>query len=138
MIWCLTGFGILCGCPLKSSLFIFEILIVANLTFFFGFMKIEKGYYFVRTLLCDALAIWYHLHNSKKREKHPWGSITFSKVAGLSLQLQHGCFSRFLNCTNYTKLRKASLNMNHKKSVLIEILKNNRSVLGVIKWRSFY
>ena len=40
----------------------------------------------------------------KKREKHPWGSVTFSKVAGFSrlqpasllkVTLLHGCFSRF-------------------------------------------
>ena len=30
-------------------------------------------------MLC---AIWYHLYNFKKREKHPWRSVTFSKVAG--------------------------------------------------------
>ena len=36
----------------------------------------------------------------------------FSKVAGfatlLKVALLHGCFSRFLNCTNGTKSRKAS------------------------------
>ena len=35
----------------------------------------------------------------KKRQKHPWRDVTFSKVAG--------CFSPFLNCTNGTKSRKA-------------------------------
>ena len=53
----------------------------------------------------------------KKREKHPWRSVTFSKVAGLGLRLKpatllnvtllHGCFSRFLNCMRGTKSRKA-------------------------------
>ena len=28
-------------------------------------------------------AIWYHLQNFKKREKHLWRSATFIKVAGL-------------------------------------------------------
>ena len=42
----------------------------------------------------------------KKREKHPWKSVTFSKVAGLKVTLLHGCFSRFLNCT---KSRKAMI-----------------------------
>ena len=37
-----------------------------------------------------------------------FGSVNFSKVAGLKLTLLHGCFSRFLNCTNGTKLRNAS------------------------------
>ena len=45
-------------------------------------------------LLCFSLssyvtlgAIWYHLYNFKKREKHRWRSVTFSKVPGFSLQL---------------------------------------------------
>ena len=50
----------------------------------------------------------------KKREKHSWKSVNFSKVAGLrpatllKAALLHECFSRFLNCTNDTKSRKAS------------------------------
>ena len=45
----------------------------------------------------------------KKREKHPWRSVNFSKVAGLlKLTLLHRCFSRFLNCANATKSRNAS------------------------------
>ena len=32
-------------------------------------------------------AIWYHLRDLKKREKHTRMSVTFSNVAGLSLQL---------------------------------------------------
>ena len=49
----------------------------------------------------------------KKREKHPWRSGNFSKVAGfnpatlLKLTLLHVSFSRFLNCTNGTKSRNA-------------------------------
>ena len=38
----------------------------------------------------------------KKRERHPWRSVNFSKVAGFSLKP-----ARFLNCTNGTKSRKA-------------------------------
>ena len=38
----------------------------------------------------------------KKREKHRWRSVTFSKVADFSL------FHVFLNCTNGTKSSKAS------------------------------
>ena len=73
-------------------------------------------------------AIWYHLNNFKNVKnthevfllvKLPWRSVTFSKVAGFSLQpatlrkvtLLHGCFSRFLNCANDTKLRNSSLMM---------------------------
>ena len=46
--------------------------------------------------------IWNHLYNLKEREKHPWRSVTFSKIN------TDGCFSRFLNCTDDTKSRKAS------------------------------
>ena len=43
-----------------------------------------------------------------KREKHPWRSVNFSKPATLlELALLHGCFSRFLNCTNVTKSHNA-------------------------------
>ena len=35
-----------------------------------------------------------------------WGVLLSSKVAGITLL--HGCFSRFLNCTNGTKSRDAS------------------------------
>ena len=49
----------------------------------------------------------------KKREKHPWRNVNYSKVAGLKpatllkLTLLHGCFLRFLYCTNGTKSRNA-------------------------------
>ena len=54
-----------------------------------------------RTLKRDLVAFV----QLKKREKHPWRSANFSKVAGFIL---HGSFSRFLNCTNDTKSRNAS------------------------------
>ena len=48
----------------------------------------------------------------EKREKHPWMNVNFSsrlKLATLlKVTLLHGCFSRYLNCTNGTKSRKAS------------------------------
>ena len=50
----------------------------------------------------------------KNRGSHPRRSLTFSKVAGFSLQLclkatlLHGCFSCFLNGTNDTKSPKTS------------------------------
>ena len=37
----------------------------------------------------------------KKREKHSWRRVTLLKVT-----LLQGCFSRFLNCMDGTKLRK--------------------------------
>ena len=38
--------------------------------------------YFLRYWTVTLCAIWYHLYNLKKREKYPWKSVTFSKVAG--------------------------------------------------------
>ena len=49
-------------------------------------------------MLC---AIWYQIVQFKKREKHSWKSVTFSsKSTG---------FSRFFDCTDGTKSRKASI-----------------------------
>ena len=42
-----------------------------------------------------------HLYNLKKREKTP--------MEGYYLNLLHGCFPRFLNCTNSSKSLKAAL-----------------------------
>ena len=53
---------------------------------------------------CDALLGYIPFVQFKKREKHPWMSVTFS----LKVTLLQGCFSRFLNCTNDTKSRKTS------------------------------
>ena len=44
----------------------------------------------------------------EKHEKHTWRSVTFSKIAGLKVTLIHRCLSYFSNCTDVTKLRKAS------------------------------
>ena len=47
----------------------------------------------------------------KKREKHPWKRVNFSKLKPatlLKLTLFHGCFSRSLNFTNGAKSRNAS------------------------------
>ena len=55
-------------------------------------------------------ALWYLVPFAlfKKREKHPWSSVSFSNVAGLlKVTLHHWCFSRLLNQTNGTKSRKA-------------------------------
>ena len=52
-------------------------------------------------------AIRYHLYNFKKRQKHKWSSVTFSKSVG-KVTLLHDNFSRFLNCANDTELLKAS------------------------------
>ena len=67
----------------------------------------------VKGRICDALRDLVPFVQFKKREKHPWRSVNFSKVAGfehatlLKLTLLRGCFPRFLNCTNGTKSRNA-------------------------------
>ena len=93
--------------------------------------------------ICDALRDLVPFVQFKEHEKHPWRSVDFSKVAGftyplktsenksfsdvfrgyiksailLKLTLFHGCFSRFLNCTNGTKSRNAP-HLRKKISVL--------------------
>ena len=65
---------------------------------------------------CDVLRDLASFAQLKKCEKHPWRSVTFSKVAGLKLKpatllkvkFLHGCFLGFLNCINGTKSRSAS------------------------------
>ena len=57
-------------------------------------------------------AIWYTLYDLKKREKHPWRCVTFSKVAGCSKVKVATLLSNtpplvfsmfFVSCTNGTK-----------------------------------
>ena len=58
---------------------------------------------------CDVLCDLVPFVQFKKHEKHSWRSVIFSKVT-----LIHGCFSRFLNCANGTKMLKASLTRKEK------------------------
>ena len=53
--------------------------------------------------LCDVLCDLVPFVQFKKREKHPWRSVTFSKET-----LLYECFSCFLNYANGTNSRKAS------------------------------
>ena len=51
-------------------------------------------------MLC---AIWYHLYNLKNVKNTHGGVLLLVKLqASLKVTLLHGCFSRFLNCTNDT------------------------------------
>ena len=71
---------------------------------------ISSGPYYI----CDLLSNLVPFVQFKKREKHPWCSVTFSKVACFKpatlrkVALLHGYFSRFLNCKNGTKSCKIS------------------------------
>ena len=63
---------------------------------------------FMKTGHSDVLRNLVPFVQFKKREKHSWRSVNFSKVAGLKLTLVHDCFSRCLNCTSGTNSRNAS------------------------------
>ena len=54
---------------------------------FFKNLKNKEQDIFAYSLICGALRDLVRFAQFKKREKHPWRSITFSKVAGWSLQL---------------------------------------------------
>ena len=63
-------------------------------------MLVRVGQYNIDNVLPDLVPFVQFI----KHEKHPWRSVTLNKVT-----LLHGCFSRFLNCTNSAKSRNASL-----------------------------
>ena len=49
--------------------------------------------------ISDALRDLVTFVQFKKREKHPWKSVSFSKATvTFSITLPHGCFSCSLNC----------------------------------------
>ena len=56
-------------------------------------------------MICDVLRDLVPFVQFKKREKHSWTSVEPATL--LKLTLLHGCFLRFLNCTNGTKSRNA-------------------------------
>ena len=68
---------------------------------------------------CDALLDLVPHVQFKKREKRPWRSVTFNKVADFTVSnTSPWVFFTFLNCTNGTKLHIAP----HLKAVGILIL----------------
>ena len=55
-------------------------------------------------------AVSFHLHNLKNvKNTHRGLLLLVNPAALLKITLHHGSFSRFLNCTNSTKLSKTSL-----------------------------
>ena len=73
--------------------------------------KPTKQWYFLYPYqgTCNALHDLLPFVQFKEREKNPRRSVTFSKVATLlKVTLLNGCFSRFLNYANDTKLRNTS------------------------------
>ena len=71
-----------------------------------GFFKTIKktSYHFIRDALRDLVTFVQF----KKREKHSWRSVTFSKVACTKKNTPQWVFSRFLNCTTGSNLHKTS------------------------------
>ena len=65
-----------------------------------------KSFYSVLNFGCFLYVmrcvIWYHLFNLKNLKNTHGGVLLFV------VTLLHGCFSRFLNCTDHTKSRKTS------------------------------
>ena len=58
--------------------------------------------------ICDVLRDLESFVQFKKRKKHAWRSVSFSKVVDLKSNTTPWAFSRFLNCTNGTKSCNAS------------------------------
>ena len=56
----------------------------------------------------DALRDLVPFVQLKKREKYSCSGVNLSKVILVKVTHLHGCFSRFSNSNNVTKLRKAS------------------------------
>ena len=57
-------------------------------------------------------AIWYHLYSLKNVKNTHGGVLLLVKLQGFSCRIKvtlfHGCFPRFLNCTNNIKSCNAS------------------------------
>ena len=84
---------------------------------------------------CGALCDLILCTHFKKREKHPWSSVTFSKVAGWALL--RGCFSRLSNCTNSTKSRNAphiSQLTEWNKMAMVTYYSNHKNVINSIAY----
>ena len=64
------------------------------------FLKLRKACLNICLKFVMRFAIWYHLYHLKNVKNTQLQSATLRK-----LTLLHGCFSRFLNCTNGTKSR---------------------------------
>ena len=53
--------------------------------------------------------IWCNLYNFENVKNTHGGVLLLIKLQASKVTLLHGCFSRYLNCTNGTKSQKASL-----------------------------
>ena len=87
----------------------------ANMGVFHIFFRLYKWYQIVQSVTYVVrCAIWYYLYNLKNVKNTHGGVLILVKLQAcklatlLKLTLLHGYFSRFLTCTNSTKLRNAS------------------------------
>ena len=84
--------------------------------------------------ICDVLTF----HNLKNREKHPWRSVTVSKVVNsLKVALHHGYFLLFLYCANGPLRVARTLSKTKSYLVCAIILKQCFSILYInreFKW----
>ena len=65
-------------------------------------------------------SIWYHLYNLNNVKNTHGGVLISVKLQALKLTLFHGCFSRFVNCTNGIKSRNASQMFDCSKTFLMK------------------
>ena len=93
----LKNFAKFIGKHLRQSLFFNK---VAGLGLIYR-LHLRYIFTFSHRNICDTMRDLVLFEQFKKREKHPWMSITFSKVAGFRL-------SRFLNRTIGIKSSNAS------------------------------
>ena len=66
----------------KSQQFVNEYMLKASIKILSSFYLYEKKLFSIRLIICDDLHDLIPFVQFKKREKHPWWSVTFSKVAG--------------------------------------------------------
>ena len=85
--------------------------------------------------ICGALRDLVQCAQFKKREKHHGGALLFLKTT-----LLHGRFSRFLNCTNGMKSRKAPhfCKQFHFRCLLGSQMRPSQWPIMMIIYRGFY
>ena len=85
--------------------------LIILLTYYWALDSVALRLSFLQFVM--RFAIWYHLYNLKKVKNTHGGvlllkSCRLKSATLLKVTLLHECFSRFLNCANGTKSRKAS------------------------------
>ena len=85
-------------------------------------------------LVCDVCTIWYYLYNLKHvKNTHRVLLLVKLQATVLKVTFLHGCFSRFLDCTNVSTWSKTSHTLSsfrHFKVFLTAFLAVPRPTLG--------